>query len=200
MTGLAVKLHLRRSAAQRRSRAATAVVALRESGLSVITSGEAPTSWTTNLTDMDAMAFDLEGNQLAGIPAEAYSERFIHARAYKARPEVKAVVHAHTRSLVMMSVSGLPLKPVTAAAAFAGAPVPMVEGTAIHDIPGGEEETGGPTLVLATCAERARRRDEAIKLYTRALELLAGDPRADKERARARAALTALGGPSPRLR
>jgi HCOMODA/2-hydroxy-3-carboxy-muconic semialdehyde decarboxylase len=90
----------------------------------------------------DMQVFDLDGKQLGGAPGEAYSERFIHARVYKARPDVKSVVHAHTRSIVTMSVSGLPLKPVNSGAEFAGAVVPMLDGAAIHDIPGGDKLVG----------------------------------------------------------
>jgi ribulose-5-phosphate 4-epimerase/fuculose-1-phosphate aldolase len=90
----------------------------------------------------DMQAFDLEGHQLGGAKGEAYTERFIHARIYQARPDVMAIVHAHTRSLVTLSVSGVPVRPVTTAALFAVAGVPVHVngryGAGIHDIESGD--------------------------------------------------------------
>lgn len=73
----------------------------------------------------DLQEFDLDGRQVAGISDETYTERFIHARVYKARPDVKSVVHAHTPSLIIFSVSDIPLRPVTTAGLFAGDGVPI---------------------------------------------------------------------------
>src|SRR5439155_535188 len=48
----------------------------------------------------DLMEFDLEGNPAAGDSRQPYLERFIHAAAYEARPEVQAVVHAHAEDVL----------------------------------------------------------------------------------------------------
>ena len=92
----------------------------------------------------DFQAFDLDGNQVGGAAGTAYTERFIHARIYKARPDVKAVVHAHTQSLITMSMSGIPIRVVGAAAIFAarrGVPVHVngASGEGIHDIEHGDQ-------------------------------------------------------------
>ena len=90
----------------------------------------------------DMQVFDLEGKQVGGVSGEAYSERFIHARIYQARADVQSVVHAHTRSIVTMSVSGLPLKPVLGGAVFAGAVVPLTDGDGVHDVATGDKIAG----------------------------------------------------------
>lgn len=76
-------------------------------------------------TAADLQEFDLDGRQVGGVAGESYTERFIHARIYKARPDVKSVVHAHTPSLIIFSVSDIPLRPVTTAGVFAGDGVPI---------------------------------------------------------------------------
>ena len=93
-------------------------------------------------TVADLQEFDLDGKQVGGASGEAYTERFIHARILKARPDVKSVVHAHTPSLITYSVSDIPIRPVTPAGLFAGDGVPIHAngpvGEGIHDIPVGD--------------------------------------------------------------
>jgi HCOMODA/2-hydroxy-3-carboxy-muconic semialdehyde decarboxylase len=93
-------------------------------------------------TVADLQEFDVDGKQVGGASGEAYTERFIHARIFKARPDVKSVVHAHTPSLITFSVSSIPLRPVTTAGLFAGDGVPIhvngPVGEGIHDIPVGD--------------------------------------------------------------
>lgn len=94
-------------------------------------------------TAADMQAFDLDGRQVGGASGQAYSERFIHARVYKARPDVNAVVHAHTPSLTAFSVSGVALRPVMLGGVFAADGVPIQvtgpAGEAIVDAAGGDD-------------------------------------------------------------
>ena len=106
-------------------------------------------------TVADVQAFDLDGKQVGGVSGEAYTERFIHARIFKARPDVNSVVHAHTPSLITFSVSDIPLRPVTTAGLFAGDGVPIhangLVGEGIHDMPVGDSlaaKLGGKAAVL----------------------------------------------------
>ena len=106
-------------------------------------------------TAADLQEFDLDGKQVGGAPGEAYTERFIHARILKARPDVMSVVHAHTPSLITFSVSDIPLRPVTTAGLFAGDGVPIHAngpvGEGIHDIPVGDSlaaKLGDKTAIL----------------------------------------------------
>ena len=51
----------------------------------------------------DIQTFDLDGN-LVGDDRRVYLERFIHGEIYRARPDVGAVVHSHSPSVVPFSV------------------------------------------------------------------------------------------------
>ena len=47
------------------------------------------------VTAADLIEFDLDGNAVDAKGRSLYSERFIHAEIYRARPDVRAVVHNH---------------------------------------------------------------------------------------------------------
>ena len=64
----------------------------------------------------------------------------------------------------------------------------------LHGLPGGDALAGAPTLALAGCA----RGPDAIRLYRRAIELLAATPDAAHDRGRAGLALATLLWPSDR--
>jgi ribulose-5-phosphate 4-epimerase/fuculose-1-phosphate aldolase len=53
----------------------------------------------------DIMEFTLDGVSVGREPGKPYSERFIHAALYEARPEVNAVVHNHSPSVIPFSVT-----------------------------------------------------------------------------------------------
>jgi ribulose-5-phosphate 4-epimerase/fuculose-1-phosphate aldolase len=89
--------------------------------------------------DLDAVPVDLAGRS-------QYSERFIHAAIYKARPDVNAIVHNHSRSVIPFGVSTVPIKPVFHNAAFIG------KGLPIFDI----AKAIGVTDMLVSDAERGR--------------------------------------------
>jgi ribulose-5-phosphate 4-epimerase/fuculose-1-phosphate aldolase len=76
--------------------------------------------------DLDSNAVDLRGRKL-------YLERFIHGEIYKARPEVKSVVHHHSAAVIPFGASGVPLRPIYHMAAFVGLGVPVFE---IRDVAG----------------------------------------------------------------
>jgi ribulose-5-phosphate 4-epimerase/fuculose-1-phosphate aldolase len=86
------------------------------------------------VTADDMLVFDLDGVAAeAGHPA-LYLERFIHSEIYRARPDVAAVVHSHSRAVVPFSVaSGIRLKPVCHMCGFLGAAAPVFE---IRDVAG----------------------------------------------------------------
>jgi ribulose-5-phosphate 4-epimerase/fuculose-1-phosphate aldolase len=52
----------------------------------------------------DIMEFTLDGQIIGPEPGKPYSERFIHGAIMEARPEVTAVVHNHSPSIVPFSV------------------------------------------------------------------------------------------------
>ena len=79
------------------------------------------------VTAADLIEDDLEGNPITPNAPRGYTERFIHAAIYKARPEVRSVVHAHTPSVVAFTVASIPLRPVYHVAAFLLPGVPVYE-------------------------------------------------------------------------
>src|SRR5262245_6786052 len=79
------------------------------------------------VTAGDLIEFDLEGNAVDAKGRSLYSERFIHAEIYRARPDVRAVVHNHAPSLIPFGVSTVPLRPMYHLAAFIGNGVPVFD-------------------------------------------------------------------------
>ncbi len=75
----------------------------------------------------DIMEFDLDSNPIDGRGRAMHSERFIHGEIYKAREDVKSVVHFHAPPVVLMSVSGEPLRPIYHMAAYLGDGVPLFD-------------------------------------------------------------------------
>jgi HCOMODA/2-hydroxy-3-carboxy-muconic semialdehyde decarboxylase len=70
--------------------------------------------------DLDSIAIDAQGR-------ESVRERFIHGEIYKLRPEVQAVVHNHSPTVIPFSVTGITPRPVFHMAAFVGLGVPNFE-------------------------------------------------------------------------
>ena len=52
----------------------------------------------------DIMAFDLDGNPQERLQEKVYLERFLHGAIYRERPDVQAIVHSHSASLVPFTV------------------------------------------------------------------------------------------------
>ena len=80
------------------------------------------------VTPSDILEFDLDGNAVNNPQNRAvYLERFIHSEIYKAHPEVKAVVHSHSPSVIPFGATGVPLRPLYHMSSFLGAGVPIFE-------------------------------------------------------------------------
>jgi HCOMODA/2-hydroxy-3-carboxy-muconic semialdehyde decarboxylase len=76
--------------------------------------------------DLDSVAVDAKGQAL-------FLERFIHGEIYKARPDVMAVVHSHSPSVIPFGVSKTRLQPIYHMSSFMGLDVPVFE---IRDVAG----------------------------------------------------------------
>jgi ribulose-5-phosphate 4-epimerase/fuculose-1-phosphate aldolase len=63
------------------------------------------------------LELDVEGNQLSG-DGRPNTEFWIHARIYKARPDVQAICHVHPPSCVVLSSLGETIRPVHASGAI----------------------------------------------------------------------------------
>src|ERR1041384_3594456 len=79
------------------------------------------------VTAGDLIEFDLDGNPVDAKGRSLYSERFIHAEIYRARPDVRAVVHNHAPSLISFGVTTIPLRPMYHMASFIGKGVPIFD-------------------------------------------------------------------------
>jgi ribulose-5-phosphate 4-epimerase/fuculose-1-phosphate aldolase len=75
----------------------------------------------------DLMSFDFDANALDGDARRPYLERFIHAAIYRARPDVNAVVHSHSPSVIPFAASSVPLRPIYHMASFLGPATPVFE-------------------------------------------------------------------------
>jgi HCOMODA/2-hydroxy-3-carboxy-muconic semialdehyde decarboxylase len=81
------------------------------------------------VTSQDVLMFDLDSKPVnpAQSKARLYSERYIHGEIYKTHPDVMAVIHTHSPSVVAFGVSGVALRPIHLNAAFLGERVPVFE-------------------------------------------------------------------------
>ena len=73
----------------------------------------------------DLMQFTLDGTPIEPAGRKPYAERFIHGGVYEARPDVAAVVHNHSPSLIPFGITATPLRPVMHMCASMGAHVPL---------------------------------------------------------------------------
>lgn len=87
----------------------------------------------------DIMEFTLEGEPIDARDRKPYLERFIHGACYEARPDVQAVVHNHSPSVIPFGVTGQKLKPLLHMCASIG-----------HDVPTWDSQTkfGDTTLLV----------------------------------------------------
>jgi len=85
------------------------------------------------VTADDIMEYDLDSDPVDAQDRALYVERFIHGEIYKARPDVKAVVHHHSPSVIPFGVTTVPLRPLYHMAAFLWEGVPVFE---IRDVAG----------------------------------------------------------------
>ena len=79
------------------------------------------------ITSDDIQLLDLDSNPVEGKGPPLYYERFIHGEIYKARPDVHAIVHSHSPTVVPFASTKAPLRPILHNAAFLGAGTPVFE-------------------------------------------------------------------------
>lgn len=77
------------------------------------------------IEEEDIMTFELDGAPVDGGERKPYLERFIHGAIYEARPDVHAVAHSHTGSVLPYGVTGWKLRPMAHVGACIGADVPV---------------------------------------------------------------------------
>src|SRR5262245_29327062 len=83
---------------------------------------------TETVQEPDILESGIDGEPLDSARArDSVTERYIHSEVYRARPEVMAVVHNHSPSVVPFSVTNVPMRPLFHMAAFIGEGVPNFE-------------------------------------------------------------------------
>jgi ribulose-5-phosphate 4-epimerase/fuculose-1-phosphate aldolase len=110
----------------------------------------------------DLMEFNSDGTAVDPGGRTPYAERYIHAAVYEARPDVRAVVHHHSPSVIPFSVTAAQLSPVMHMCAGIGTSVPTWDSRAGF----------GDTNLLVT--NMAMARDLAAALGHRPVILMRG--------------------------
>jgi HCOMODA/2-hydroxy-3-carboxy-muconic semialdehyde decarboxylase len=104
------------------------------------------------VTATDILELDLDCDAVDAKGRGMYLERFIHGEIYKVRPDVKAIVHNHSPSMIPFGASSIPLRPIYHMAAFIGESVP------IFDI----RKSSGMTDMLVRDSNRGRALAQAL--------------------------------------
>ena len=80
----------------------------------------------SRLTAADICTIDRDGQVVDGTPGKPPLEFHLHAGIYRARPDVKAVVHAHPKWSTYLTMTGTPYAPVYAQGSLVH-PVPVLD-------------------------------------------------------------------------
>ena len=79
------------------------------------------------VTPGDIVEYDLESTPCNAAGRASFLERFIHGEIYKARPEVMAVVHSHSPSVIPFGLVDVPMRAMFHNAAFLASGVPVFD-------------------------------------------------------------------------
>jgi HCOMODA/2-hydroxy-3-carboxy-muconic semialdehyde decarboxylase len=85
------------------------------------------------VTATDIIACDLDNNPVRPGETRLFFERVIHGEIYKARPDVMAVLHDHSPSLIPFCNSDTRLRPMVGNAAFLGEGAPVFDIRTVDD-------------------------------------------------------------------
>jgi len=115
------------------------------------------------VTAADVMEYDLDSTPVDARGRTTYLERFIHGEIYKVRPDVNAVMHSHSPSVIPFGAAGVELRPLYHMSAFLSGGVP------VWDI---RAASGGATDMLVRTPALGRALAQA--LATRPVALMRG--------------------------
>ncbi|HZR68534.1 MAG TPA: class II aldolase/adducin family protein [Burkholderiales bacterium] len=79
------------------------------------------------VTPGDIIEYDLDSNAVDANGRSSFLERFIHGEIYKARPDVLAVVHSHSPSVIPFGLVGVPMRAMFHNAGFIAEGVPVFD-------------------------------------------------------------------------
>jgi ribulose-5-phosphate 4-epimerase/fuculose-1-phosphate aldolase len=80
------------------------------------------------VTAADIMELDADSEPVPGDTRKGFLERYIHGEIYRARPEVMAIVHSHSASVIPFGATRTKLRPIYHMGAF------LWSGTPVFDI------------------------------------------------------------------
>lgn len=86
------------------------------------------------VTAADIMQYDLDCNPIDARGRASYYEKWIHGETYKVRPDVNAVIHSHSPTVVPFSATEVPLRPLHQNAAFLSFGVPVFESRTVMPV------------------------------------------------------------------
>jgi ribulose-5-phosphate 4-epimerase/fuculose-1-phosphate aldolase len=98
------------------------------------------------VTANDIMEFDLDCVPVDARGRNGFIERFLHGEIYKKRPDVMAIAHSHSASVIPFGLTNTPMRAMYHNAAFLAAGVP------VFDI---REKFGACDIVVSTQAKGA---------------------------------------------
>lgn len=81
----------------------------------------------------DILLYGMDSEPAAGDLRKGFVERYIHGQIYRARPDVQAVAHSHSPSVIPFGVSRTKLKPIYHMAGFLGGGVPVFDMRSIRE-------------------------------------------------------------------
>jgi len=79
------------------------------------------------VTDGDILEVDFDCKIVGTEKARLYSEVFMHGEIYRARPDVKSIVHTHAPAVILMGISGEPLMPMYQMTGYMGSGVSVFD-------------------------------------------------------------------------
>lgn len=79
------------------------------------------------VTPEDIIEYDLDSNAVNAEGRGSFLERFIHGQIYRARPDVMAVVHTHSPSVIPFGLVGTDMRAMFHNAAFIAEGVPVFD-------------------------------------------------------------------------
>jgi ribulose-5-phosphate 4-epimerase/fuculose-1-phosphate aldolase len=79
------------------------------------------------VTAADLMELDADSEPLPGDKRKGFLERYIHGEIYRARPEVMAVVHSHSPSVIPFGATRTKLRPIYHMGSFLWSGVPVFD-------------------------------------------------------------------------
>jgi ribulose-5-phosphate 4-epimerase/fuculose-1-phosphate aldolase len=127
------------------------------------------------VTAADILEFDLDSEPVADHTSSLYLERYIHGEIYRIRPDVGAIVHSHSPSLIPFGiVPTARLEPVCHMAGFLGGGAPIFE---IRDVAGDASDLLIRNRALGKALARQMMDSQIVLMRGHGATVVAGDIR-----------------------